>query len=587
MAFSAGIKLQGVDYIAPAQECVLPLKTDLKDEGGGEVARHEKGKEETVKLQLADCLACSGCVTTAETMLVQEQSLPRLYEALEAAGRYQRTEVGMSRGDAHRQTSSTTQTAPVPAPATEAPPKPRKLFAASLSPQSISSIAALYRCSSTEAYARIVHAFKAKLHVDIVVDLLWANTLALHETSAEVLNLLNVRDSIGDAQLPLVTSACPGLVCHAEKRESHLVDHLSHVQSAQTTFGKLLKSMVVDLYNKSEEATLHPADVYHVSVQPCYDRKLEASRKEHQETFTVDGEEVVVKCTDLVIATHELHDLLQDVLCFEPGQEGMQLTLQDEIRLFRDSCEEPLTEGALFGPSAALPRPKPDNGVPDDLDDKAVLLEGSGGYAVGVVKDVAKHYGLSWELTLRDFSKDYAAMRLAETKGQEGLLVEKKRGKYDIFTLIIGGQPRFKAAIANGFHLITSLTKTRRGRKDQKYEYKEYDFVELMACGGGCGNGQGQVRPSSQLDARELNSSLLVRVNSLLHELLQAAHMSTSVEVPGTFPPSSSLSAEKIYSYIGGGVLSDSAKKYLHTTFSKLDDANVPAQPPTLAQIDW
>ncbi|KAJ9452146.1 hypothetical protein DIPPA_21966 [Diplonema papillatum] len=73
--FSASLQLTGLDYIAPSQACVLPL---LPAEEVGSVMRHDKrakGAESKVKLDLADCLACSGCVTTAETMLVQEQSL--------------------------------------------------------------------------------------------------------------------------------------------------------------------------------------------------------------------------------------------------------------------------------------------------------------------------------------------------------------------------------------------------------------------------------------------------------------------------------------------------------------------------------
>jgi iron only hydrogenase large subunit-like protein len=36
-----------------------------------------------IKVSLQDCLACSGCVTTAETMLLQQQSARELLEKLE------------------------------------------------------------------------------------------------------------------------------------------------------------------------------------------------------------------------------------------------------------------------------------------------------------------------------------------------------------------------------------------------------------------------------------------------------------------------------------------------------------------------
>lgn len=44
--------------------------------------------EETnaIKISLQDCLACSGCVTTAETMLLQHQSTDELLEKLADPG---------------------------------------------------------------------------------------------------------------------------------------------------------------------------------------------------------------------------------------------------------------------------------------------------------------------------------------------------------------------------------------------------------------------------------------------------------------------------------------------------------------------
>jgi hypothetical protein len=50
-----------------------------------------------------------------------------------------------------------------------------------------------------------------------------------------------------------------------------------------------------------------PYDVYHVTVMPCYDKKLEAVRDDF--TFSVDGKEV--KEVDSVLTTGEVLDLIQ------------------------------------------------------------------------------------------------------------------------------------------------------------------------------------------------------------------------------------------------------------------------------------
>lgn len=42
---------------------------------------------QTAKVSLDDCLACSGCVTSAETVLITQQSTGKLREAVQS-GRY-------------------------------------------------------------------------------------------------------------------------------------------------------------------------------------------------------------------------------------------------------------------------------------------------------------------------------------------------------------------------------------------------------------------------------------------------------------------------------------------------------------------
>lgn len=49
-----------------------PVRPDLIKKGVGDVA----------KVSLNDCLACSGCVTSAETVLITQQSIAEIERAL-------------------------------------------------------------------------------------------------------------------------------------------------------------------------------------------------------------------------------------------------------------------------------------------------------------------------------------------------------------------------------------------------------------------------------------------------------------------------------------------------------------------------
>jgi iron only hydrogenase large subunit-like protein len=65
-----------------------------------------------------------------------------------------------------------------------------------------------------------------------------------------------------------MVSERPGWVCYAEKTHGPLVlPHIASTKSPQQVMGSLVKSC------------LEPG-IYHVTVMPCYDKKLEASRED-------------------------------------------------------------------------------------------------------------------------------------------------------------------------------------------------------------------------------------------------------------------------------------------------------------------
>ncbi|KAK6051343.1 hypothetical protein COOONC_11152, partial [Cooperia oncophora] len=68
------------------QNCIIPLETRVVEEPLVAVRKRQPvkngEKKGAVKISLNDCLACSGCITSAETVLVEEQSISRLLEGM-------------------------------------------------------------------------------------------------------------------------------------------------------------------------------------------------------------------------------------------------------------------------------------------------------------------------------------------------------------------------------------------------------------------------------------------------------------------------------------------------------------------------
>lgn len=77
-------------------------------------------------------------------------------------------------------------------------------------------------------------------------------------------------------------------MCYAEKTHGNFVlPFISTSKSPQQIMGSLVKSVL------ASRLGLEPSSVYHVSVEPCFDKKLEASRMDF---FDEDSNSKDVDC---------------------------------------------------------------------------------------------------------------------------------------------------------------------------------------------------------------------------------------------------------------------------------------------------
>ncbi|XP_071965332.1 cytosolic Fe-S cluster assembly factor narfl-like isoform X1 [Antedon mediterranea] len=254
--FSGALRLTDLDdFITPSQECVKPVKVNrisgktaaIKIEADGSHYQVEtdgiKTKLEKAEITLNDCLACSGCITSAESVLITQQSQQELYRIL-----------GENKGLTTEEQSQ------------------RKLVVVSISPQSRASLAAKYKINSQEAAEKLT-GFLKQLGVDYVFDTTFARNLSLLESQYEFIRRYNNKATKGS--LPMLASACPGWVCYAEKTHgSYVLPYISTTKSPQQIMGSLVKDYLARIHG------LTPDMVYHVTVMPCFDKKLEASRED-------------------------------------------------------------------------------------------------------------------------------------------------------------------------------------------------------------------------------------------------------------------------------------------------------------------
>ena len=158
----------------------------------------------TATVTLNDCLACSGCVTTAETILIQQQGIDEILKNIK-----------------------TGQVVPV----------------FSIAPQSRSSLAMHYGVNECEMQEKLRQKLR-KLGVFHFYDMSLALDLGVYLSCQEFeQEYLKSKDQ----KLPVICSECPGWVCYAEKVVGEsIIPFMSKVKSPQQIMGRLLKDLIAE-----------------------------------------------------------------------------------------------------------------------------------------------------------------------------------------------------------------------------------------------------------------------------------------------------------------------------------------------------
>ncbi|KAF3762514.1 iron hydrogenase [Cryphonectria parasitica EP155] len=459
------------DFISPSVACIKPIESlpaasnepeSLETEvilGGQQ--QQSSATNGPSKISLTDCLACSGCVTSAEAVLVSLQSHNEVLGVLDSAPALR------VHGPDDKQGSFRVEGLENP---------DAKLFVASVSPQTRASLAAACGGGTSEREAgRMIETLlrgpeglagggKFNNGFAWVVDTNTAREACL------VLGADEVREGRSTPARPILTSSCPGWICYAEKTHPHVLPHLSKVKSPQALMGTLLKTTL------SKKLGISPDRIWHLAVMPCLDKKLEASREE---------------LTDSIWAGDGKPGRgARDVDCVITSKEILMLTESRGLDFF----SLPKTQ---LSPQATFPDPRLHNFLFPRRKGKHPSIE-------------AGSSGGNLHFILQDTILRHPGSRLQTVRGRNADVVE-----YNIISA--SGDPVFKAAKYYGFRNIQNIVRKLKPAKASKMpggrpfgaarkpaaQSKGLDFgyVEVMACPGGCTNGGGQVKVSDPIIA--------------------------------------------------------------------------------------
>ncbi|KAJ9114725.1 hypothetical protein QFC22_005601 [Naganishia vaughanmartiniae] len=479
------------------------------------------------EISLNDCLACSGCVTSTESMLITLQSHLEV-QAYIASHR------------AYLGHNMTVEAQPNTDGETKIEPDGRTGII-SISPQTLASLSASYgsahgRSIPLRTLLRRIRYFLSQEEHGQWTGV-WDTTFARHLSLLEHVKEYKERRAVGKGKqpaegirsannapalpdsntnddpatsrgldpmtsargngLPMLASACPGWVCYAEKAHGELLGFVSAVRSSQGVAGALAKQWWGAKHGRK------PNEIYHVTVMPCYDKKLEASRSDFYSSV------YQTRDVDCVLTTGELDLLLRergfDPWAQVPGEDD-DLLLEDPTCPFPELLQHPGTSSGsyLHVLLAHLAQEHPN---PTTLTTRAI--RGSEDHVEFLLVDTttgeiifkgAKCYGFrNLQNLVRKVGKETGLKGAAGGKAAGGKLAaavaaRRRAGRTGRASAIGAATP------ADSSGATTPVTNISP-------EDRTLDYVEVMACPGGCVNGGGQMKPNAtSLNERQVVS---------------------------------------------------------------------------------
>ncbi|CAG8555614.1 10980_t:CDS:2 [Cetraspora pellucida] len=509
------------DYISPSQACIKPVEVKKTSKDNNNVIKLDNSGEyyevsqegvetklEPANISLEDCLACSGCITSAESILITMQSQEELYNVLKS----------------NKQA--------------KIDGKLEKIIVVSIAPQSRVSIATKYGLTPLKAAKRLTHFFKS-LGVHYVFDTSFSQDFSLLESAREFVERyrkfnenretssfpenvsINNRvkrentskdttqqkstsskdvtqqkstsskdatqhKSSCDICLPVLASSCPGWICYAEKTHEFILPYISKAKSPQQIMGSIVKDHL------ASKLGVEPNNIYHVGIMMCYDKKLEASRSD----FFNEG--CQTRDVDCVLTTGEVVKMFEE----------QNFNIDESLEVPIDSFVKASQEGQLLrSPGSA-----------------------SGGFL---------------EFILEYSARELFGITGIDVEKEQGVTIKTGRNKdFKEISLEVDGKPLLKFASAYGFRNIQNLVRKIKSGNSP------YHYIEVMACPSGCINGGGQLKPSETIPIKDWIS----KVNN----------MYLSVD---SLSPEKNEAVLNLYSEWLGGKDNPKCKKMLHTQY--------------------
>jgi len=447
------------DFITPNQVCINPIKDTYEKNKSDDVI--EVGKEDDVptkvNITLQDCLACSGCVTTSEELILEQHSYESFFK------NYNET---LANDD-------------------------ELSLVISISPTCRISLLNYLKFDNLnvvdewllQSFAKI---FQKKNNSN---QLYITSTQIGKELSNIELNKhvipLNTQEK--SEMGPKFTVVCPGVVLYIEKQHNSLTPNFVKIKPEMSMLGNYLKKVVFAEEDKK---------LYHLSIMPCFDKKLESSK---------NGEDDLD--VDCVLTPKEIINMFIDN---DVSLKPPQVPFDDAKRmnLMNVYKNEDLANLAWM------------------IDEAEIEAENSsGGYAYRYIKEYKafleqENSSLELEIQVESGKNNDIKYYKLINKSEDTKVFASSCELYgfkNLQNLIRKLDKSSSMFMKKRTNLLMNSRKKRTLTEGKDgLEPKDCDFIELMACPGGCMNGGGLLVPDEESSSNsKRRAESLVKLNEI------------------------------------------------------------------------
>jgi len=370
------------------------------------------------------------------------------------------------------------------------------------------------------------------LGFDYAFDVNLGADFTTYEEARELVNWLN-----SDKKRPMFTSCCPAWVKFVEFYYPEFISHLTTSNSPHMCSGPIIKTYFADYLKKD------PRDIIVVSIMPCTSKKHEINLDTHKidlgwclerldlpnlchsgsnyhRQFFADTESrnkkldsdfhqndkksIKIKSVDYVLTTREYAYLLHKHKIDLPNLKPQDLDLP--LGIYSGA-------GAIYGTTGGVM----ESALRSTDYFFRVFDE------VGSLEPVIK--GENYQLKKKRFSKiSQSRIEFKEVRGQKGIKTARvKVGNRKLNVAVING-------LGNAKKFLDNLKQEPVRRSDnwllKSGGGQKFDYVEVMACPGGCIGGGGQPIPTNS-KIRDQRAAALYEIDKNLP--IRTAHENPSV----------------------------------------------------------